>query len=241
MIYKKSIIPENLSFSKTDIVILILITIINFCNIIIYILYDETIGFLENLFITYNGEMIFLMILSIYIFKYKYYAHHLVGIIIFIISMAIIDYYKIKFNHEEIIFEWKHISLSVLHIIIESVLITYKKYLVDTKYFSFFTVAFLFGSISIISIIILLIFKSFSAYALCFHEHCISILDFIDEYFIWQDMGQACGPADRGRSHTVIYRQALLPRGHFTTGLWRYEGKRIEVFPAWADFLYARP
>ena len=155
MIYKKSIIPENLSFSKRDIVILILIAIINFCNIIIYILYDETVAFLENLFITYNGEMIFLMILSIYYFKYKYFAHHLVGIIIFIISMAIIDYYRIKFNNEEIIFDWKHISLASLQIIIESVLITYKKYLVDIKFFSFFAVAFLFGSISIISIIIL--------------------------------------------------------------------------------------
>ena len=180
---KKSILPDNLTISKRDIIILILIIIINFCNTIIYITYDETLSFLVNLFIMYNAETIFLMILSIYCFKYKYYAHHLIGIILFIISVSIIDLYKIKFNHKELIYDWQHISISILNIIFESVLVTYKKYLVEVKYFSFCIVSFLFGVISILSIIILLILKLFNTNVMCFYDNCITIFDFIDLYF----------------------------------------------------------
>ena len=182
---KKSILPDNYTISKRDIIILILILIIiiNFCNTIIYIIYDATLSFLVNLFIMYNGEMIFLMILSIYCFKYKYYKHHLIGIIIFIISVSIIDHYKIKFNRKELIYDWQHISISILNIIFESVLVTYKKYLIEVKYFSFCIVSFLFGVISIISIIILLIFKLFNTNVMCFYDNCITIFDFIDLYF----------------------------------------------------------
>ena len=60
---------------------------------------------------------------------------------------------------------------------------TYKKYLADIKYFSFYSLSFIFGFLNIISIIILLIFKSFNKYDICFNKNCISIFDFVEIYF----------------------------------------------------------
>ena len=94
-----------------------------------------------NDFITLSFETIFLVCISILLLKYKYYKHHIISIIIFMIFRIISD---IFFNNYETIdrkFFLIHF-IKMIEVAIDSFVYCYEKYMMEKLYCPYWNVAF---------------------------------------------------------------------------------------------------
>ena len=167
--------PENLII-KNKFLQYFLICLFNFLTISIrligdYIIdtltkddgiYNDNSVFLKNDFIVLSFGMTFLICITICLLKYKYYKHHIISMIIFLIFGIISDialdnygdingyFFLIKF-------------IKIIEIIMESFYICYQKYMMEKLYFpywnvSFFQGCFVFSITSVLLIIILILY-----------------------------------------------------------------------------------
>ena len=75
-------------------------------------------------------EMIFLTVFSHFIFKNKYYRHHILSIIIFVITSVLID---ITMNEKD---ELEYSYLIALQVLFDSIYLIYQKYMIDKLYYT---------------------------------------------------------------------------------------------------------
>ena len=75
-------------------------------------------------------EMIFLTIFTHIIFKDRYYRHHILSLIIFVISSVLID---ITIQSEE---DLEYFYLIMLQVLFDSIYLIYQKYMIDKLYYS---------------------------------------------------------------------------------------------------------
>lgn len=181
---KKEIVEETLlEFSKKDLIIFCLVLFINLLDMTIYVMYDETLNFIEGLYNRYNIEMFLLILLSIYASNLGYYKHHYIGIVIFTIFSSLVDYFIFTNREDNLNFDWKHITLSTLDWILESIIITYKKYLMDEKKFTPYSVCLCFAFFNLIFIFILFILKIFTPNPICLDGNCLDLFEFDTSVF----------------------------------------------------------
>ena len=118
--------------------------------------YTETNLFPTNDFITMSFEMICMVVVSIMMLKYKYYKHHIISIIIFIIFGIICDIYLIDdVNIDKIFFFIKFIRL--LAVAVEAVFYCYQKYMMEVLYYPYWNIAFIPGVFMFVLASVLLI------------------------------------------------------------------------------------
>ena len=122
--------------------------------------------------------MILLEILSKYTSNSGYFIHHIIGQIIFYIPSLMIDIYRINKNDENLNFNWQHLLIIFFDILIEDILLTYKKYLMEIKFIQPLIVCFLFGSVNLAYILILFSFTLINRNVICFENKCFDIFDF---------------------------------------------------------------
>ena len=182
---KKKNKKTYLKFSKFDYIIFILMIAIDFIEAIIYIVYDDTLFFSCNLFNRNNMDMILLEILALYTSNTGYFSHHIIGQIIMFIPSIVLDINLIYKNDDKNInFDYKHLLLIFLDCIIQNILLTYKKYLMDIKFISPYTICFTFSFINLLFIFFLQYsIRSINKNFLCLEETCYNIFDF-DGYFV---------------------------------------------------------
>ena len=143
-----------------------------------YVICDETLLFACNTFNRCNFDMILLEILSQYTSNSGYFIHHVIGQIIFYLPSLMIDIYRINKNEENLNFNWKHLLIIFFDSLIENILITYKKYLMEIKFIQPFIVCFLFGSVNLVYILILFSFTLINRNVICFEQKCFNIFNF---------------------------------------------------------------
>lgn len=163
---KKKIFKKKLSdYTTTDYIIFVLMIIINLIDFTIFLSYDKSLDLMHSYYIRYTLNLILLLFFSKYsLSKSNFYIHHLIGLIIVIVGGSVDDYHKYEefFNDDDYNFNWKHIILILLESMTESILVTYKKYLMDVKYISLYVVCFIFNFVNLIYIGILFILKQFN-------------------------------------------------------------------------------
>ena len=130
-------------FPKLDYFIFGIIMIISLIEATIYIIFDDVLFFTFHLFNRNNIDMILLEILSLYTSNTGYFCHHIVGQIIMFISSILVDIFKI-FNENNLKLDWNHFLILFLDWTTQNILLTYKKYLMDIKFISPFTICFFF-------------------------------------------------------------------------------------------------
>ena len=105
---------------------------------IYYYMFLETF---YNLNINLLIELIFITLATYFLLKYKYYKHHIISIIIFIILCIIkdliLDYFK-NIKASSMIF-------SIIYDLSQSLYFSYMKYLIEYKYYFFINLWFIFG------------------------------------------------------------------------------------------------
>ena len=156
---------------------------IDLVQAIIYIIFDDTLFFICNLFNRFNLDMILLEFLALYTSNTGYFCHHTLGQIILFASSILVDIYRI-YDEKNLNLDWKHYLLLFLDWIIQDTILAYKKYLIDIKFISPFSICFLFSSINISLILILYFsFRYFDKYFICLEKTCFNIFTFdIDKY-----------------------------------------------------------
>ena len=182
---KKKIFKIKLSeYTKKDYIVFGVVVVIFLLSRTIYIMYDDTLTFIDNLCNKFNLNLFILIPLSYYALDNKYYKHHMIGHTIFTISAIVIDVYSVIYiikdeSINELYFNTSHILIALLDIIFDSIIYLYIKYLIDIKYLSPYIVSFLFGSIYLIYFFILSIFKLFNDCFIAFNEECIDLFNYI--------------------------------------------------------------
>ena len=94
---------------------------------------DDGANYTNKFYFNESIEIIFLSILTYFILKYKYYKHHIMSIIAIVIFSTSIDIVLENFSHTTIIL----IINSILHVLADSLLFCYYKYLMEFKYYYF--------------------------------------------------------------------------------------------------------
>ena len=94
-------------------------------------------------------EMVFLCIVSIILLKYKYYRHHIVSIIFFIILCICIDLILDNFPYM-----YKrgalYIIINVIIVLLDAIDYGYQKYMLDALYYPFWYIPFTIGLVNLI-------------------------------------------------------------------------------------------
>ena len=89
-------------------------------------------------------EMIYMVIVSKIMLKYKYYKHHIISIIIFIIFGVITDIYLMENeNIDGVFFTIKFIRL--IAVAVEAVFYCYQKYMMEVLFYQYWNNAFIPG------------------------------------------------------------------------------------------------
>ena len=165
-------------FSKLDYIIFILMMILELLQLTINVIVDDTLIFASNTFNRYNIDIILLQILSKFTSNSGYFIHHVIGQIIFYIPSLMIDIYRIYNNVEDLNFNWKHIIIIILDFILNDIILTYKKYLMEIKFIPPFIVCFLFGLINLIYLLLFFSLTLINRNPICFENKCFDIFDF---------------------------------------------------------------
>ena len=114
----------------------------------------------EELFITDGIEIILLTLVTFLMLKYKYYIHHIISALIFLVLCASMDLLVNNFSNIDTL----TFINSIVYIIVDTVEYTYFKYLINDRYHFFMDVLFFQGVTSsivhILSIAIILIAHS---------------------------------------------------------------------------------
>ena len=178
---KKKIFKIELSaYSKQDYLIFSLMIILNLLNTSIYLIFNDTLNFLALLLTRTDIELLIIITLSKYVLNFKIYNHHIVGFSFLIFSAIINDYYIIKYSNknENYIFNFNNFIIIIFYTIFEGIVLTYKKYLIDVKYFSPYVVCFIFGFCNFIYIIILIIINKFYECFFGFEGKCVEFFPY---------------------------------------------------------------
>ena len=118
--------------------------------------YKESNLFPEKDFIIMSIEMIVMIFVSICLLKYKYYKHHIISVIIFmifgILSEILIGFYSFD-NKLEYLFKF----IRVLGCAVDATNYCYQKYLMDKYYYPYWNIAFVPGVVMLLLSTIVLI------------------------------------------------------------------------------------
>ena len=130
----------------------------------------------RGLYINDAIEIIFLILVTTFILKYKYYIHHFISIAIFIILCIFIDIILKNFSNPKTLI----IIDSILYVIVDSIYFSYLKYLFTNKYYFYLDVVFALGLIEI--------FNTFLSLSICAiidkNKLIFEFYSFYDEYGI---------------------------------------------------------
>ena len=97
-------------------------------------------------FIILSVEMVFLALISMFLLKYKYYKHHIISMVLFLI-FGIVSEIILK-SYEDI--NWKLVVVTLMRIIgvgVNATYYCYQKYLMEKLYYPYWDVAFVPGVI----------------------------------------------------------------------------------------------
>ena len=143
---------------------------------------DEEEDSSRELFINDAIEIIFLTLITYFFLKYKYYIHHIISIALFVILAIIIDIILENFTHTNTI----TVINSIIYVLSDSLIYSYFKYLIDSKYYYFLDVLFMLGIINIIiHIISFLIILAVQNSNETTGTLIILIKEYYNEYGIW--------------------------------------------------------
>ena len=110
--------------------------------------YVQSNLFPHNDFIIMSIEMIFLICVSICLLKYKYYKHHIISLIIFIIFGIICEIFLENFeNMDGTYFIIKFIR--ILEVGVNATFFCYQKYMMEKLYYPYWNIAFIPGIVMI--------------------------------------------------------------------------------------------
>ena len=100
--------------------------------------------FSEGPFLLMGLEMVFLTLFSIFFLKYRYFKHHIIGIILFIICGVCCDMFLRNYSE---IFSFSAIIIIIefLSILTDSTYYYYQKYMMEKLYYPYWRIAFTFG------------------------------------------------------------------------------------------------
>ena len=107
-------------------------------------------------FIILSVEMVFLVLISMYLLKYKYYKHHIISMVLFLIFGIISEIILQTYNG----IDWKLVVVILMRIIgvgVNATYYCYQKYLMEKLYYPYWDVAFIPGVIMFILACIFLI------------------------------------------------------------------------------------
>ena len=113
--------------------------------------------FTEGPFANMAVEMILLTIVSMFLLKYKYFIHHIIGIAAFIIFGAICDG-VLNYYPEIINYGYKINIMQFLSILFDVVHYYYQKYMMEVLYYPYWRICFTLGTTLLCLATILLIF-----------------------------------------------------------------------------------
>ena len=230
-----------------DIFFLFLLELFYILSCLLEVLFEsdeEEIDFSKELYINDAIEIIFITIVTYFILKYKYYKHHVISIVAFILFAVIIDILLGNFSNIDSFL----VIASILYILVETLLYGYFKYLLEIKYYYFLDILLIDGIINIstylITFIIIIfipeiqdsktIFKLFSEYyeelgiwSLVFQIIlCTFIFGFLDSFL------QSLILKELTPSYVIIsYELSKIPISTFTNeGIKRWIVLIISVF-----------
>ena len=165
------LIPCIFKYKKTDgekicskqnfkfISILVVFNLIYYGIAIISFLTDESNNTndpnVESLFSREALELILLTIITFILLKYRYYIHHIISLIIFCLLSIFIDLLLNNYKKGLLKIKFYTIILNILFIISEMVYFCYLTYLMRIKFYNYWTLNFISGTI-------ILAFNSFS-------------------------------------------------------------------------------
>ena len=150
---------QTIKLRFKDKIILLLIIILSLISTILSLFYNDI--FKNYCYNRINIEIFLLVLLSKFIMRSRFYKHIIVSqIMLAIFSFAndAVSYFIFK---EKISLNFKSIMIFFGILLIESLILSYKKYLIDKKYFSYHGVCSLFGLTNLIFTVILFIFIHF--------------------------------------------------------------------------------
>ena len=114
--------------------------------------------------------------------KYKYYIHHIISIALFVILVIFIDIILENFTHTNTI----TVINSIIYVLSDSLIYSYFKYLIGSKYYYFLDVPFMLGIINvIIHIISFLIILAVQNSNETTETLIILFKEYYNEYGIW--------------------------------------------------------
>ena len=134
---RKKCTKENIK----DYFFLILISFF-YCAVEILSIYfvDDALCYLEG------SEIIIIFIMTSLFMKYKYYMHHIISLIIFIITSIVIDIILNNFQNSRI----ESIFTQIACAIIEATWYCYIRYMIETKYHYYWNILFIIGVTNLI-------------------------------------------------------------------------------------------
>ena len=134
---RKKCTKENIK----DYFFLILISFF-YCAVEILSIYfvDDALCYLEG------SEIIIIFIMTSLFMKYKYYMHHIISLIIFIIACIVIDIILNNFQNSRI----ESIFTQIACAIIEATWYCYIRYMIETKYHYYWNILFIIGVTNLI-------------------------------------------------------------------------------------------
>ena len=133
---------------------------------------EEEAAKYKDLFINDAIEAIFVIIVTYFLLKYKYYIHHIISIIAIVILPVIIDI--ILKNYINV--NTALVIISLFYILIDSIFYSYNKHLMEKKYYNFMDILFIIGIFDLILFIIslaiiIIVQKLNGTYKLIFQFH----------------------------------------------------------------------
>ena len=105
-----------------------------------------------DLYVNDSLQIIFLTIITYFFLKYKYYIHHIISIIIFVVLSIIIDLILGYYYNKNI---YTFIS-SLVSVFVNSFNFSYFKYLIEEKYYYSLDIIYIYGIIRLILYLIIM-------------------------------------------------------------------------------------
>ena len=165
----------------------IYLTYIIFFVVIVYLNYlkskdpidteDYKISHYKGLCFEEALEIIFMVIVSKLLLKMEFYIHHYIGLFIFLVLSLIIDIlFNLTIFKPDILF----ISIYIIYLILDSIYVTYEKYMMDklgySPYNTIFYIGFIFLFTATVGVVILSItggtsYKGFEGFEIYFNKY----------------------------------------------------------------------
>jgi hypothetical protein len=136
---------KGIKQNKRDYFFLILITFLLGVVDVVSLFFDDIDS--PKLCSLEGGEIFIIFIMTSIFMKYKYYIHHIISLIIFIILGFVIDIMLKNIQYYEI----ESLLSQTLYAIIESAWYCYIKYMMDTKYYYYWEILFISGVTNLIT------------------------------------------------------------------------------------------